>query len=194
MIGEGETMGLILASASPRRRELMALAGLEFRVCVSDCDESVPDCLSPGEAAVDTARRKAFAVADRFPEDTVIGADTIVVIDGAILGKPKDGRDAASMLRRLSGRTHSVYTGVCVVSGGEAHSFCEKTDVTFYRLTEDEINGYIATGEPADKAGAYGIQGKGSLLVKSISGDYFNVVGLPISVLVRLLIEIGCIK
>lgn len=184
-------MGLILASASPRRRELMELAGLKFKVCVSDCDESVPESLSPDEAAVEAARRKAFAVAERFPEDTVIGADTIVVIDGTILGKPNDGQDAVSMLQRLSGRTHSVYTGVCVVFGGKAHSFCEKTDVTFYSLTDGEINDYVATGEPADKAGAYGIQGKGSLLVKTVSGDYYNVVGLPIAGLVRLLGKIG---
>ena len=180
-------MGLILASASPRRRELLTLAGLDFTVYASDCDESVPDSLTPPEAAVEIARRKASAVAEKYPDDTVVGAVTIVVIDDTILGKPKDAREAASMLKRLSGRTHCVYTGVCVVSDGTANSFFEKTDVTFYVLSDGEIDDYIATGEPMDKAGAYGIQGRGALLVKGICGDYFNVVGLPLARLVRML-------
>ncbi len=180
-------MGLILASASPRRRELLKLAGLDFTVCVSDCDESVPESLSPPEAVAEIAGRKALAVAANYPEDTVIGADTIVVVDGIILGKPKDAGDAADMLKRLSDRTHSVYTGVCVVSGSAEKRFIEITDVTFYALTDAEIDKYVATGEPTDKAGAYGIQGRGALLVKEICGDYFNVVGLPLARLVRVL-------
>lgn len=182
-------MGLILASASPRRRALLALAGLEFTVCVPDCDESVPAGLSPSEAAVEVAKRKARAVAESYPSDTVIGADTTVVTDGDVLGKPADARAAAAMLKRLSGGTHSVLTGVCILTGGKEDCFCARTDVTFYALSDGEINAYVATGEPTDKAGAYGIQGRGALLVKKIDGDYFNVVGLPLAELVRRLRE-----
>ena len=127
--------------------------------------------------------------AEGFPEDTVISADTIVVLDGKILGKPKDEEDAFRMLSSLSGRTHEVFTGVCVLHSGRRLIFAERTEVSFFPLSEDEIRAYIATGEPADKAGAYGIQGKGCTLVKAISGDYNNVVGLPVAGLNRLLKE-----
>ena len=180
-------MSIVLASASPRRRELLQTAGVEFTVCVSDAEERIPPGTSPHEAVMLLAKQKALAVAKDRPNDLVIGADTVVVYDGAILGKPADEADAARMLRMLSGRTHTVYTGVCLVSAGSAETFFEQTQVTFYPLTDDEIAAYIATGEPMDKAGAYGIQGRGCTLVRGICGDYFNVVGLPVAALCRRL-------
>ena len=180
-------MSIVLASASPRRRELLQTAGVEFTVCVSDAEERIPPGTPPHEAVMLLAKQKALAVAKDRPNDLVIGADTVVVYDGAILGKPADEADAARMLRMLSGRTHTVYTGVCLVSAGSAETFFEQTQVTFYPLTDDEIAAYIATGEPMDKAGAYGIQGRGCTLVRGICGDYFNVVGLPVAALCRRL-------
>ena len=182
-------MSLVLASASPRRRELMQTAGLRFTVHVSKAEEHI----EPGTAATDAvqqlARQKAAAVAAECPNDLVIGADTVVVCDGRILGKPADTEDAFRMLRMLSGKTHCVYTGVCLVQNGQSETFCEKTQVTFYPLSDEEIHAYIATGEPMDKAGAYGIQGRGCTLVQSICGDYCNVVGLPVAALCRKLRE-----
>lgn len=180
-------MRLILASSSPRRRELLELAGLNFSVYAPDCDESNAKGLAPETAAATTAKKKAAAAVAVFPDDIVIGADTIVVVDGKALGKPGGAEDAKSMLHMLSGRKHSVFTGVCVFYGGQSAVFCEKTDVLFYELTDFEINEYISTGEPFDKAGAYGIQGRGALFVRRIDGDYYNVVGLPLARLVRLL-------
>lgn len=180
-------MSLVLASASPRRRELMARAGLSFTVRVSEAEEVIPPGTPPHEAVMLLAQQKAAAVAKDCPEDTVIGADTVVVYDGKILGKPTDAADAAQMLRMLSGKTHTVYTGVCIAKHTDAQTFFEQTDVTFYPLTAEEIAAYIATGEPMDKAGAYGIQGRGCTLVQGIRGDYFNVVGLPIAALYRRL-------
>ncbi|MCL2509281.1 MAG: Maf family protein [Oscillospiraceae bacterium] len=163
----------------------MTAAGLEFTVRVPDVEERFDPALPPGEAVMRIAEQKAGAVAALCPDDTVIGADTVVTLGDAVLGKPKDERNAADMLRMLSGQTHTVYTGVCVVRGGEARSFFEQTDVTFYPLSEAEILAYAATGEPMDKAGAYGIQGRGAALVKEIHGDYLNVVGLPLARLLR---------
>ena len=182
-------MNLVLASASPRRRELLQTAGLQFSVRVSDADETIPPNTPPHEAVQLLAKQKAAAVAKLCPKDLVIGADTVVTLDGDILGKPRDAADAARMLRMLSGKTHDVFTGVCLMHAGKAETFFEQTCVTFYPLTDGEIADYIATGEPMDKAGAYGIQGRGCTLVKKINGDYFNVVGLPVAALYRKLEE-----
>ena len=177
-------MKLILASASPRRREILKNAGFEFEVKTSEADETLPDGISPEDAVELLAKLKNEAV--RAESDTtVISADTIVVCDGKILGKPKDEADAFKMLRLLSGREHFVFTGVCVRKGEKLKVFHEKTAVYFYELGDSEISAYIATGEPMDKAGAYGIQGKGAVLVRKIDGDYLNVVGLPLARLVR---------
>lgn len=177
---------IILASASPRRKELLTTAGVEFEVLVSEADETVPEGTAPKDAAIMTAEKKALAVAEGC-DGTVIGADTIVVIDGKILGKPKDEADAADMLRTLSGREHEVITGVCITDGEKTEKFAQVSRVSFYALTEDEIAAYVATKEPMDKAGSYGIQGRGCVLVESIEGDYFNIVGLPVAATVRAL-------
>lgn len=187
---------IILASSSPRRRELMAQAGFAFEVLVSEADETI-ETETPGEMVEVLSERKAAAVAEEikrqgFAEESVllVGADTMVAIDGKKLGKPKDEKGAEEMLEELSGRTHQVYTGVTLMrlrkaeNGSilqESRTFSEGTDVSFYPLTKEEIRSYIATGEPMDKAGAYGIQGKAAVFVKEIKGDYNNVVGLPIA-------------
>ncbi len=183
---------IILASASPRRRELLALAVREFRVVPSEFDETlVPADLAPAEHVVYSARMKARDVAAQFPESLVIGADTVVVIDEVILGKPADTAEAARMLRMLSARTHEVYTGVAVVRGSTERADVECTEVTFRPLTDEIISRYIASGEPMDKAGAYAIQGKGAVLIKCVCGCYPNVVGLPLYKLSCLLSEFG---
>jgi septum formation protein len=140
---------------------------------------------------MELSSRKAKAVSKKYPGSYVIGADTVVVLDGTILGKPQDKAEAFSMLKALSGRTHAVYTGVSIIAPGKETNFNVKTDVVFWELTDDEINAYINTGEPFDKAGAYGIQGQGSVFVKEIKGDYFSVVGLPVSKTVRELRNAG---
>ena len=179
---------IILASGSPRRRELMTLAGFEFTVVKTDCDETLPDGIAPADAVVMLSGRKAREARKNAPEGAlIVAADTVVAIDGRILGKPADKDDAAAMLRELSGRTHTVYTGVCVMSDKVTESFFEATDVTFFPLTDEEINAYVATGEPMDKAGAYGIQGLGGLLCERINGDYYNIVGLPIAKTARVI-------
>jgi len=176
---------IILASKSPRRRELMKYITEDFEIQSADADETLPDGITPQEAVLQLSRIKAAPLVS--DGNVVIGADTVVAIDGAILGKPADADDAARMLRLLSGREHSVFTGVTIATPDKTDSFYAETKVRFYPLTEDDIARYIATGEPFDKAGAYGIQGYGSLLVEGIDGDYFNVVGLPVSLLVRRL-------
>jgi septum formation protein len=182
---------LILASASPRRRELLAQAGFAFEAAVAD----VPEVRKPGEDPIRfvtrLAREKAEAVAtrDAVPRETIVlGADTIVVVDEEVLGKPQDEADAARMLRLLSGRTHQVITGVCLVKGRERQRAAEVTFVRFNTLSGDEIAAYVATGEPLDKAGAYAIQGRAARWVPRIHGCYFNVVGLPLA-LVSSMIE-----
>lgn len=173
---------LILASGSPRRKELLERLDLPFRVIVSDAEEVSSGNASPAEIAQQNALAKARAVACAQDDDsTVIGADTIVVLENRIYGKPTDEDDAKRMLRELSGKTHQVITGVCIIRKGDATTFAETTDVTFKALAEDEISAYVATGEPLDKAGAYGIQGLGGKLVASLAGDYDNVVGLPVA-------------
>lgn len=172
---------IILASASPRRRELLAQAGFEFEVVTSDVDEVVDPSLTPDKLVMSLARQKAQAVAQNRADCVVIGSDTVVVLDGKVLGKPRDVADAVRMLESLSGRKHEVYTGVCIAFAGETHCFFERTSVNFCELDGEQIKAYVATGEPMDKAGAYGIQGKGCVLVEGIEGDYFNVVGFPVS-------------
>lgn len=180
---------IILASGSPRRRELLEVMGLEFEVIVSDADESSVSEDVPVELYVqELALLKAAATAKsviRRKSALIISADTIVTFDGEILGKPKDEQDAFNMLKRLSGRTHAVYTGYCVMRMRDGKTVCDRvrTEVTFKSLSDEKIWSYIKSGEPMDKAGSYGIQGKGSVLVGDISGDYFNVVGLPVSAL-----------
>ncbi len=179
-------MKTILASASPRRKELMALAGIPFEARPVDADETILCCTPPEGAVMMLATRKAQLAAEHFPDDLIIGADTIVAVGKHIYGKPDTSEEAFEMLSALSGKTHQVFTGVCIYTkSGHRNAFCTRTDVTFFPLSEEEIRAYIATGEPMDKAGAYGIQGKGALLVEKIDGDYYNVVGLPISRLVR---------
>ena len=154
-------------------------------------EELVPKDLCPADHVVYSARRKAAEISEKFPEALVIGADTIVVVDDRILGKPRDPEDAIRMLRCLSGRTHQVYTGVAIAEDRVIHTACECTDVTFRELPEELIRRYVATGEPMDKAGAYAIQGKASLFVTGIRGCFFNVVGLPVYRLSILLEELG---
>ena len=185
---------VILASASPRRRELLSLIFPEFQVVPSEFDESlVPPELEPARHVVYSAEIKARKAAGRFPESLVIAADTVVVADSEILGKPENTADAARMLRILSGRTHQVYTGVAAAMNGMLRSDYECTDVTFRELTDKIIARYIASGEPMDKAAAYAIQGKGAVLISSISGCYFNVVGLPLYRL-SVLLEEFCVE
>lgn len=178
---------LILASGSPRRRELLGLITDEFEVLVSGCDEFVPEGTPAEKVPAILAEQKALAVAKLRPQDTVIGSDTVVVLNGEIFGKPKDKSHARAMLKALSGKKHFVYTGVAVAEKGKVRSFVQKTEVEFYELSDETIEKYIATDEPMDKAGAYGIQGKGSVLVKGIVGDYFNVMGLPVAETARFL-------
>lgn len=178
---------IILASSSPRRKELLTTAGIEFEIHVKEVDETVPEGTPPEEAAKMTAAKKAAAVAEDFTDCVVIGADTIVVANGKILGKPKDKADAQSMLRMLSGDEHEVITGVCIIKNGKSETFAKISKVKFYDLTDEEISAYVATGEPMDKAGSYGIQGLGCRLVESIEGDYFNIVGLPVAEVCRKL-------
>jgi septum formation protein len=185
---------VILASASPRRQELLRQAGFAFRVHASDIPETPLDGETPRDCAVRLAREKALAVGQRFPNDVVLGADTIVVVDGAMLGKPDNEADAARMLRALSGRTHEVITGVCVVAATncgkrELRTASETTAVTMKKFSEQEIADYVATGEPMDKAGGYAIQGKASRWIPRIEGDYSNVVGLPLALVSQMLQE-----
>lgn len=172
---------IILASASPRRKELLTLAGVDFTVKVADVEEIIPENAGPDEVVKSLSLQKAQAVATENPDSIVIGSDTVVALDGVILGKPKDEADAVRMLSTLSGRRHTVYTGVALISGEKVKNFCEATEVEFYDLTKEEIEAYVATKDCMDKAGAYGIQSKGCILIRKIDGDYFNVVGLPVS-------------
>lgn len=181
-------MKLVLASKSPRRSEILKNAGIDFTVRVADADETIPEGTSPEDAVVFLAARKALAV-ERAEDETVLGADTVVVLDGEILGKPKNREDAYNMLKSLSGRVHSVFTGVCAIDNGASMTFAEETKVEFYKLTDEEINTYINTDEPYDKAGAYGIQGLASKFIRGIEGDYFNVVGLPLSAIYQKILK-----
>lgn len=176
---------IILASKSPRRKELLSFITTDFTVKSADVDETLPQGITPDKAVEYLSKIKAEPLKNE--NDIVIGADTVVALDGKILGKPRDEADAFATLRMLSGKEHSVFTGVSVIKGEKIETFSVQTKVKMFELTDKEIKEYIATAEPFDKAGSYGIQGKGSLLVEKIDGDYFNVVGLPISRLNRVL-------
>jgi septum formation protein len=180
---------LILASASPRRKELLELLRIPFEVIKSDIEEIVDEKLHPGEMVQSLAQQKAESVARTNQDSFIIGSDTLVVYGGRMLGKPSSEDEAMQMLQMLSGKTHEVYTGVSIIRGDDIHSFYEKTSVTFFSLSNKEIADYVSTGEPLDKAGAYGIQGFGALLVEKIDGDYYSVVGLPVARIKRALLK-----
>ncbi|MCI9156324.1 MAG: septum formation inhibitor Maf [Lawsonibacter sp.] len=185
-------MKIILASQSPRRRELLERMGItNFKIIPAQGEETARPGLSPAELVEELSRRKCAEVAAAHPDALVIAADTVVAIDGQILGKPHSREEAVGMLARLSGREHVVYSGVSVCQGGRTITQHEATPVRFRTLTAEEISLYAATGEPMDKAGAYGIQGLGCLLVEGISGDYYNVMGLPVCRLGRILAGFG---
>ena len=185
------TPRVILASSSPRRRELLTLIGIAHTVCPADIDETPLAGEEPRPHAERLAREKARVAAEREPDAVVIAADTIVVVDGDILGKPRDEAEAAAMLRRLSARRHLVLTAVAVARDGLVVSDVEAVDVTFRALTDADVTRYIATREPMDKAGAYGIQGFGATIVSRIDGDYFAVMGLALGLMVRLMARVG---
>ena len=193
-------MKFILASQSPRRKELLSRVVSDFDVRVSHVEEVVPAGLQPQEVVMHLAKIKAEAVARELRLEqpaqrfAVIGADTVVALDHQIMGKPKDRADCVRMISALSGREHAVYTGVAVVVDGRTESFYERTAVRFLPLSDEEINWYASLDEPYDKAGAYGIQGYGSLLVEGICGDYFNVMGLPVASLRRRLLSLGVLS
>lgn len=187
---------LILASQSPRRQEILALAGFEFTVCPATT-EWAPDGLTPFDRVRELARSKATEVANKYPNSIILGSDTMVVLGDTALGKPIDEQDAVDMLMSLQGRTHQVMTGVWIIEMDEVGSivkedgFTDVTTVDFWAFSEDEAREYVATKEPMDKAGAYGIQGKGMRLVKGINGDFFTVMGLPGGRLIRFLRDFG---
>ncbi|WP_110111491.1 Maf family protein [Bacillus sp. CGMCC 1.16541] len=182
---------LILASSSPRRKELLEQANVSFTVQVSAVEEIINPAHTPSEVVMSLALQKAQDVAKSHPDAIILGADTVVVQNHQILGKPEDEQQAKEMLRLLSGQAHQVLTGVALVKNEQVVTFYEQTDVTFYPLKEEEIARYVQSGEPMDKAGSYGIQGLGAIFVKEIKGDYFSVVGLPLSRTVRELEKIG---
>lgn len=181
-------MGIVLASASPRRRELLEMLGVKgFKVIPADVDEDIQD-LQPDETVKQIARAKARKVSlESAEEDLIIAADTLVFYGGRALGKPTSTDAAKEMLKSLSGNRHTVYTGVAILQGGREMTFAEQTDVFFRPLSEAEIDDYIKTGEPMDKAGAYGAQGRGAVFIERIEGDFFNVMGLPLCRLVTML-------
>jgi len=187
----GTPVRVVLASQSPRRRELLALVGIPHEVVPADIDETPFAHEAPAAYTERLAREKAAAVAHRFPDAVIIGSDTTVVIGGELLAKPEDEADARRMLRLLSGRTHTVHTAVAVSRRDRVASGVEDVAVTFRPLGDDEIAAYVATREPMDKAGAYGIQGYGATIVERIDGDFFAVMGLPLVRLTRLLGEVG---
>ncbi|MDY0041358.1 MAG: Maf family protein [Desulforhabdus sp.] len=187
---------IILASVSPRRKELLHSMGLVFEIVPSNSDESRSCGASPNAAALNWSREKAGLVADLYPNKWVLAADTIVVQEDQILGKPRDPQDARTMLGRLSGKMHKVITGICLIRNDRRFERTEavETQVRFKHLTEREIEAYVLTGEPLDKAGAYGIQGMGAFMVESVDGSYTNVVGLPLCKTLSWLLELGVIE
>ena len=185
-----DNLKVVLASASPRRKELLSLIFNEYDIRPADCDETLPEGIKAQEAVEYLSLIKNKATVEICDEKSlVISADTVVAVEGEILGKPQDKEDARRMISLLSGREHQVFTGVTLSLNGKFKTFSEKTDVVFYTLTDKEIEDYISTDEPYDKAGAYGIQGKAGLLVKAVNGDYYNVVGLPVARLKREIIS-----
>jgi septum formation protein len=181
---------LLLASQSPRRADLLRAAGISFEILAVSVDETPLPAETPDAHVRRLAEAKARVAATQRPDATILGADTIVVVDGQILGKPSDTEDATAMLRRLAGRAHEVLTGVAIVQAGRATIDVASTRVWFLPLSDAEIGWYVATGEPSDKAGAYAIQGLGSRFVERIEGSYSNVVGLPVALVWRLLVEL----
>ncbi|MDP4153131.1 MAG: Maf family protein [Bacillota bacterium] len=182
-------MSIILASKSPRRKELLSMLGVKFDICVSNEDESINPELTYEELVKDIALKKVLAVkrSANISDDLIIGADTIVVCNGEIFGKPKDQNDARRMLTALSGNRHEVYSGIAAIYKGNTACDAERTEVFFRTLSNKEIDSYIKTGEPMDKAGAYGIQGLGSVFIRRIEGDFFNVMGLPLCKLTEMI-------
>ncbi len=180
---------IVLASKSPRRKEILEKAGYDIEIRVQNADETLPDGISPDKAVEMLAEIKATAV-KREKNETVVGADTVVALDGEIFGKPKDENDAFLMLKRLSGREHEVLTGVCIVKDNNKTVFSEKSSVRFKNLSDEEIYNYIKSGEPMDKAGAYGIQGLGGEFASIVSGSFFNVMGFPIESFNKKFLEI----
>ena len=192
-----DNIKFVLASQSPRRAELLKYITPEFEILPSDCDETVPDGVPADEVPQILAVRKALHVRELRPDALVIGCDTVVIIDGVILGKPHDAQDAKRMLRLLSGRTHTVVSGVCICHGSKTLSFTQNTLVSFYDMSDEEIDSYVQECSPLDKAGAYGIQDRGGLFVKHIDGDFYNIVGLPIARLnreIKKLCEIASVR
>ena len=181
----------VLASQSPRRRELLSMLGLTFEIITADIDETMDPSLTVEEAVRQVCFRKAEAVGAKCPGKLIVSADTIVVVDGKVLGKPHSEDEAFSMLESLSGRSHTVMTAFCLYRDGEAETHVEKTELRFKTLSKEEILAYIATGSPMDKAGAYGIQDGAAVFVESLQGDYYNVVGLPLCALVKCLRKQG---
>lgn len=178
---------IILASGSPRRRELLSLYTTDFTVCASDFDESAVTAESPAQLVEQLARGKCLAVAGQHPGAVVIGCDTVVDVNGEVFGKPRDEEDARRMLHALSGAEHLVHTGVCISDGTRTESFTDTCRVRFFPISEAEIGRYVATAEPYDKAGAYAIQGRAALWLDAIEGDYYTIMGLPLSRTIRLL-------
>lgn len=181
----------IVASASPRRKELLSMAGYEFEIIPSDADETLPENTGAYEAVRELSKRKALSVWEENPDAVVLGCDTVIALDNIILGKPETEEEAEKMLSVLSGKEHYVYSGVCITDGEKTRQFVGSARVKFYELSEDAIKSYIATREPMDKAGSYGIQGIGSVLVEKIEGDYFTIVGLPLAETARVLKDFG---
>ncbi|MGL4345886.1 MAG: Maf family protein [Cellulosilyticaceae bacterium] len=190
------TQKIVLASGSPRRKQLMGLIPVSYEVIVENTDEYVDENKSPQENVIALAAQKAEAVAKRHQDRWIVGCDTVVVCEGKILGKPKDEEDATVMLMQLSGKTHQVLTGACLMHEGlgEVHSFVEATKVHFKHMTTEEIAYYVATKEPMDKAGAYGIQGYASVFIQGIEGDYYNVMGLPVHRLYEILKKLNLLN
>ena len=181
----------IVASASPRRKELLSMAGFEFEIIPSDADETLPENMGAYEAVKELSKRKAFSVWEENRDAVVLGCDTVVALDDIILGKPENEEEAEKMLTTLSGKEHFVYSGVCITDGEKTRQFVGSARVKFYELSKETIKSYIATKDPMDKAGSYGIQGIGSVLVEKIEGDYFTIVGLPLAETARVLKEFG---
>jgi septum formation protein len=182
---QGGILMIILASKSPRRAKLLKDAGIDFKIVPSHIDETFSETLDPGEQAVELAKRKALAVLEKYPNDVIIGADTIVYHKNEMLGQPVDEADAYRMLKLISGKSHVVYTGVAIIKGDHMKTFCAQADVNMRELSDLEIRKYIESKEPMDKAGAYAIQNEGLSLVESYDGDFFTIVGLPLKQLIQ---------
>lgn len=181
----------IVASASPRRKEILENGGYTFRIIPSHCDETIKEKLSPEETVRELSKRKAMSVLKENQNSVVLGCDTVVALGDEILGKPSDREEAFLMIKNLSGKTHKVCTGVCIAEKGREETFLSVAKVEFYEISDETARSYVETGECDDKAGAYGIQGLGGTLVKSIKGDYYAIVGLPFAETVRVLSSFG---